>query len=303
LVTNNGDIYATNRGILEWGDNNKIVNNALIAADYGIVADGGSTITNGKDAFIEGQKIGIQVQSNTNVVTKITNNGEFLGKETAFLGAGGNETLVNRGTIYGKVDMGAGNDTFDNVGGKVKASLDGGTGSVYGGAGKDTFIINSSAIKIVENVGEGQDLVKSSITYKLGSGEIEDLTLTGSSAINGTGNGIGNHLTGNNTKNTLSGGGGNDVLNGMKGTDILTGGSGADTFVFATGHGKDTVTDFQNGTDHFDLKHFDAVTGFLDLKLHHLTVSGDDLIISYGTDKLVIADTAKAELDASDFFF
>ena len=52
---------------------------------------------------------------------------------------------------------------------------------------------------------------------------------------------------------TLNGGANDDDLIGQDGDDTLTGGSGADEFVFDDGDGDDTVTDFQNGSDQFDL--------------------------------------------------
>jgi Ca2+-binding RTX toxin-like protein len=106
----------------------------------------------------------------------------------------------------------------------------------------------------------GTDLVNSSATFTLGN-NLEKLTLTGSAAINGTGNGLNNVLTGNTGANvlkglvgldSLSGGTGNDQLFGGLGNDTLTGGAGTDRFVFDSVLGTtniDRVTDFVKGTD------------------------------------------------------
>mgnify|MGYP000851924213 CR=1 FL=1 len=67
------------------------------------------------------------------------------------------------------------------------------------------------------------------------------LTLTGSSAINGTGNTLNNVLIGNSAINTLTGGTGNDDLTGGAGNDALNGGDGADRYFFASGDGSDTI--------------------------------------------------------------
>lgn len=79
----------------------------------------------------------------------------------------------------------------------------------------------------------------------------ENLTLTGISAINGTGKELNNTLTGNNGNNTLYGSSGNDSIYGDKrirvslkkirvgGNDYLSGGSGNDTL--DGGIGNDTL--------------------------------------------------------------
>jgi len=43
---------------------------------------------------------------------------------------------------------------------------------------------------------------------------------------------------------------GNDVLYAGSGADTLTGGAGNDTFVFGLGSGKDTISNFETGSDH-----------------------------------------------------
>ena len=53
---------------------------------------------------------------------------------------------------------------------------------------------------------------------------VENLILTGTSDINGTGNALNNYLTGNDSNNILDGGNGNDALNGGVGSDRLIGG-------------------------------------------------------------------------------
>ncbi len=93
---------------------------------------------------------------------------------------------------------------------------------------------------------------------------VENLTLTGSGNINGSGNSLANTLTGNSGNNALNGGTGNDVLNGGTGTDVMTGGTGTDTFVFnsALAGNIDTVADFSapNDTIQLDRSIFAAIT-------------------------------------------
>jgi serralysin len=71
------------------------------------------------------------------------------------------------------------------------------------------------------------DTLSASTTTSLAA-NVENLTLTGTTAINGTGN-IGNNvLTGNSANNALTGDTGNDTLNSGVGDDTLFGGDGND---------------------------------------------------------------------------
>ena len=93
---------------------------------------------------------------------------------------------------------------------------------MIGGAGNDTFVINSAADRLSDS--GGVDLVQSTASKTLAAG-FEKLTLLGASALNGTGNAAANVILGNAGNNRLSGLGGNDTLNGGVRHDTLTGGS------------------------------------------------------------------------------
>ena len=72
--------------------------------------------------------------------------------------------------------------------------------------------------------GDGTDTVYSSVSFNLADplhaiGAIENLTLTGSSIINATGNDLDNTLLGNSKANVIIGGAGADWLDGGGGTD------------------------------------------------------------------------------------
>ena len=162
----------------------------------------------------------------------------------------------------------AGNDTIDGLGsndtlmgGDGNDLLIGGVGSdsLVGGTGNDIYNVDNSGDVVTELASAGTDLVKSSVTYALPA-NVENLTLTGTTAINGTGNTLVNIITGNTANNTLNGSNGNDTVNGNGGNDLVIGGSGNDTligglgidkFVYNTnapfttsGFGTDTITDF-----------------------------------------------------------
>ena len=86
--------------------------------------------------------------------------------------------------------------------------------------------------------------MRSSVNHVLGA-NFENLTLTGSFGVNGTGNELNNVLTGNSGKNVLNGMAGDDTLVGGGGADVLIGGDGADHFVFsAASSTQATISDF-----------------------------------------------------------
>jgi len=103
-----------------------------------------------------------------------------------------------------------------------------------GGAGNETYYVDDLGDTVVENTGEGTDTVRSSVTFTLGD-NLESLVLTGSDAVNGTGNALNNSLTGNTGNNLLSGEAGNDYISADGGDDTLMGGEGNDTLVGGTG--------------------------------------------------------------------
>ncbi|WP_346304804.1 calcium-binding protein, partial [Microcystis sp. M38BS1] len=148
----------------------------------------------------------------------LTGNGNLNGT-----GNSANNTIIgNNGNNYLLGD--AGNDTLDG-----KAGVD----TLDGGEGNDTYTIDNVNDVIIDSA--GTDTVSASITYTLAD-NLENLTLTGSTAINGTGNNGNNVITGNSGANLLSGLDGNDSLNGGNGNDTLLGGNGDDTLIGGTGN-------------------------------------------------------------------
>ena len=77
-------------------------------------------------------------------------------------------------------------------------------------ASNDTYIVDVAGDDVVEAANEGTDDVRSAATYALPV-NVEKLILTGTLAINGSGNSLSNTLTGNS---------GNNVLIGKAGADI-----------------------------------------------------------------------------------
>lgn len=157
------------------------------------------------------------------VITGTNRKNKLIGTllSDTILGLGDNDTLSGGGGL----DILSGGDGND--------ILDGGDGNgdrMSGGKGNDTYLVDGHLDGTSEALNQGIDLVRASVTYVLSS-NVENLILTGSAAINGTGNGLANVLTGNSARNVLSGGLGNDLLDGAAGGDTLAGGGGNDTYV------------------------------------------------------------------------
>ena len=98
------------------------------------------------------------------------------------------------------------------------------------------------------NGGADIDSVFASVSFTLDVA-VENLSLIGGAAIDGTGNGIDNAITGNDADNTLRGGGGDDTLQGGGGIDMLFGQGGGDLLV---GDDGDDMLLGQDGDDELD---------------------------------------------------
>jgi Ca2+-binding RTX toxin-like protein len=221
-----------------------------------------------------------------------TNYGTIVGLNASFKSdfALQNDTFVNFGTMQGDVVLGGGSDTFTNRGAGVV------NGTIFGGAGTDTFILGAGAETI--NGGEGTDYVdfrqSNGVRFTLddsfdntglaagdtfvfiegvyGSrradfivGGVEDNSFDGAGGNDTLIGGAGlDSLFGGNGVDRINGGDGADLLLGGGGKDIITGGLGDDEFRFSfLTDGGDVITDFSNRAGNND----------------RITISADELAI------------------------
>lgn len=226
-------------------------------------------------------------------------NGTGNRRDNVIAGNDGDNTL--KGALGNDVLLGGdGNDTFADWRG---------ANQFFGGAGNDTYIIDHKRNRLIEEEGEGVDTVIASVSFTLRfhSQHIENLTLTGTGHINGTGNGLDNVLTGNAGDNHLDGawgddridgGAGNDTLIGHLGDDVLTGGAGQDVFRFAPGTGHDRITDFDLAEDRL------AFGGGLTSADLAITQVGADTRVEAGdTQSVLLEGVTAAELAEAHFLW
>jgi serralysin len=104
------------------------------------------------------------------------------------------------------------------------------------------------------------------------------------------------------------GGAGNDTLEGGAGDDELWGGLGSDTFIFANGHGIDTMQDFDatDPMERIDLGGVTSINSVTDLFGQGGAAEqiGADVRIETGNgNRIWLTNVALDALDASDFIF
>jgi Ca2+-binding RTX toxin-like protein len=174
-------------------------------------------------------------------------------------GQGGSDTLNGL----------AGNDTL--LGGAGLDTLNGGLGAdlMEGGTGNDTFIVDNAGDVVVELVGEGTDLVNTSLaSYTLGA-NVERLAFTGVGNFNGVGNA---------GANSIVGGAGNDTLDGGGGVDTLVGGAGNDTYIVSA----TTATITETTTGGTDTVLASGASFTLDANVENLTYTGSGTFAGTG---------------------
>jgi hypothetical protein len=156
-------------------------------------------------------------------------------------GGSGNDAMSGRDgadTLLG----GAGNDTLRGGGA---------ADSLVGGAGNDLYVVEDALDTILDAGIADFDVVRSTVDFVLLDG-LDNLYLTGTANLSGTGNAGINRIGGNAGDNLLRGEDGDDVLNGGEGADTLVGsagsdrlagGSGADSLVGGSGNDRYLVED------------------------------------------------------------
>ncbi|MCS4533482.1 calcium-binding protein [Neisseria montereyensis] len=227
-------------------------NNTIHSSDHIV-----EQLNNGIDTAFEAKNDPLSQNVENLMPTSIGGDSRGNDSDNILIGDEGRNRLWGNGgddTLYGN-----GNNDF----------LDGGIGkdTMFGGRGNDIFIVDNVDDKVIELENQGMDTVFSSIDYTLPQ-YVENLTLTGTEALNGEGNDDNNRLIGNGNNNQLMGWKGNDIIYGLSGHDTIYGGDGADRLFGGSGNdvligGKDMEPlgnlagekrwlDFGDGNDYLD---------------------------------------------------
>ena len=167
--------------------------NTLKGYDGNDTLDGGL----GADTLIGGAGDDTYVVENPgDIVTESTNQGTdavISNMYTYTLGQNVENLVLGDNSFNG-----VGNSLSNVIHGNVYDNLlDGGTGAdtLYGGVGNDAYVVDNVGDVVVENANEGTDIITSSVTLTLGA-NVENLSLAGTAAINGTGNALNNMIVG-----------------------------------------------------------------------------------------------------------
>jgi hypothetical protein len=238
----------------------------------------------------------------------ITNSGTVNG---AIQLADLNNTIVNTGTINGAIALGNGTNSL------TSSSLGAINGSISLGAGSDTVAVLGGTVTIflaggTHVIADGGGSTTVSYT-NAGSGVDVDLGLQGKAQNTGVGtdtlSGV-TALVGSPYNDLLEGGGYRVQANGVVDTGssatALTGGGGADTFVYRSGDGQVTITDFSGAQgDKIDLSHIASMAHLSDVLAIARQV-GSNTVIDIAPanalpDILTLSGVSMTSLTASDF--
>ena len=135
------------------------------------------------------------------------------------------ENLTLRGS---KTIHGTGNALANTITGNSAANTSPRPGArtlMFGGLGDDPYIVDNAGDQVMEGSAAGTDGVNSRISYTLGA-NVENLTLRGTKAVNGTGNELANSITGN--------WGSRRPATALLAADTMSGGLGDDSFTSST---------------------------------------------------------------------
>ena len=318
---------------IEGGDGNDTVRLGGLAADYSVsTVDGITTILSSTEALT---LTGVEFVEFADETVDLNPAPTPTEGPDNLTGTDGNDTIDGLGgddTIAGGAgfDFIRGGDCDDRIEGSTQAdNLGGDNGNdtilggqgvdvLFGGLGNDRLFGGADDDRLFGQIGNdqlfgegGNDLLVGDQGFDfIRGGDGNDRIEGGDQADN---------LGGDNGNDTILGGQGVDVLFGGLGNDRLIGGAdndrlfgqfGADTFIFADGHGQDTIGDFNalNALEKIDLSGISALGVYADYDALNasgaVTTSGGGVLIDTGGgNSILLAGVSLTDLDNTDFIF
>jgi len=235
------------------------------------------------DSATTAQNTAVTIAASTLLANDTDANGDRLSLTGVSNPVNGSVTFSNSNVIFTPSTNFTGNASFNY-------SISDGKGGTASGLVNVTV---APVVGTVQNGTKGNDTLTGNAGNDFLNGRNGNDSLIGN-AGNDTligGNGT-DFLLGSAGNDLLNGDNGNDTLRGGLGSDILTGGNGTDIFVFASGEGIDTITDFKLGSDQIGLTE--------GLTFGNLSFSGNQILI--GSDVLAVLTGVNTNtLTASNF--
>ncbi|MEM7210352.1 MAG: Ig-like domain-containing protein [Pseudomonadota bacterium] len=181
-----------------------------------------------------------------------------------------------------------------------------GDATLSGGQGDDVYHVYETGTVIIEELGEGVDLVYTSVDLTLAD-NVENARIVASGSEELQGNALDNELTGGSGDNLIdgldgidriSGKAGSDSIVGGTGNDVLFGGADADQFIFKGPDGIDLIADYELGLDSIVFDGLGLTYG--DLAINDITGAA---LVDYGSGLIRVDGVTATDLDSSNFEF
>lgn len=206
------------------------------------------------------------------------------------------DNLLNSGLIDGSVNLGGGDDFYNNINGRTTGLVSGGEGADHmrGGDYFDYMQGNQGADS-QWGAGGGDWLVGGQGSDQLLGEAGDDIVYLNLGDDTGDGGAGADWVRGGQGDDSLSGGDGDDWMSGDRGGDTLSGGAGADIFNSFGDAGLDRITDFRRAEG--DRVHLEPGTTYT------VAQSGADVVISLsGGGQVVLVGANLAELTTGWIF-